>query len=259
MNKVKYLNDVLTPFEAEHLIKDLEPISFEEYTSTKMIKKHSILERLNMQSVKNALGGSDDYILEYFVTYEKITDLIRELLISRLWKDKAYPLIKQEICEISSVKTYVCLYHEAVIINMLENFLFHLTACQAAGDYLIEIVEYAYQRVAKLVMDVESGKYKKFVENSVKEKTKDEILKVNEVEEMDYKVYELELPIALSCISVIRYVSDHLSALPFPVRHHMINVKDVLLVLIPMLEARPWIKKDRNGMILFVKLNIFTF
>ena len=27
MNKVKYLNDVLTPFEAEHLIRDLDKSS----------------------------------------------------------------------------------------------------------------------------------------------------------------------------------------------------------------------------------------
>jgi hypothetical protein len=245
MNKVKYLNDVVSPFEAEHLIKDLESISFEDYTSVKMVKKHSIIERLNMQAVKNALTGSDDYILEYFVTYDKIVDIIKELLIARHWKTHVFPLIKDQICEISGVKAYVCLYHEAVIINLLENFFFHLTACQAAGDYLIEVVEYCYQRISKLLLDVESGKFKKIHEPQLK--SKEDILKVNETEDMVFKLNEMELPIALSCISIVRYVSDHLSQLPFPIRHHLINVKDVLLILIPILEAKPWIKKDSNG------------
>jgi len=245
MNKLKYLNDVLTPFEAEHLIKDLESISFDEFTSIKMVRKHSILERLNMQAVKNALAATDDFILEFFVTYDKIIDIIKELLISRHWKSNVYPLIKDQICEISSVKTYVCLYHEAVIINILENFFFHLTACQAAGDYLIEVVEYCYQRIYKLLHETENGKYKKKEAKDIK--SKDEILKLSEVEEMDIKLNEMELPIALSCISIIRYVSDHLNSLPFPVRHHLINVKDILLILVPILECKPWVKNDKQG------------
>ena len=245
MNKVKYLNDVLTPFEAELLIKDLQSISFEEYPSIKMVKKHSILEKINMQAVKNALAGGDDYILEYFVTFDKITDIIKELLISRHWKMTVYPIIKKEICEISSVKTYVCVYHEAVVVNLLENFFFHLTACQAAGDYLIEVVEYCYQRISKLLYELEHNKVNKNTldNNNI-------VASLTEVQEMDIKINDLELPISLSCISIIRYISDHLSNLPFPVRHHMINVKDVLLVLIPLLECKPWIKKDKDGMIL---------
>jgi hypothetical protein len=246
MNKVKYLNDVLTPFEAEHLIRDLDTITFEEYTSIKMVKKHSILERLNMQAVKNALTGTDDFVLEYFVTYDKIGDIIKELLISRHWKNTVYPLIKGQICEISSVKAYVCLYHEAVIINLLENFFFHLTSCQAAGDYLIGIVEYCYQRVSKILNETEVSKNKKAY-NQNDTKIKEDILKMTDEEEMDIKLSEMELPIALSCISIIRYISDHLNSLPFPVRHHLINVKDVLLLLVPILECKPWIKSDKNG------------
>ena len=248
MNKVKYLNDVLTPFEAEHLIRDLEPITFEEYTSIKMVKKHSILERLNMQAVKNALAGTDDFILEFFVTYDKIGDIIKELLISRHWKSTVYPLIKGQICEISSVKSYVCLYHEAVIINLLENFFFHLTACQAAGDFLIEVVEYCYQRILKLLNETENSKSKKSV-NQNDLKISEDVLKMTDEEEMNIKLNEMELPIAISCISIVRYISDHLNNLPFPVRHHLINVKDVLLILIPILECKPWIKKDKNGKI----------
>ena len=245
MNKVKYLNDVLSPFEAELLIKDLEPISFDEFPSIKMVKKHSFLEKFNMQAVKNALAGGDDYILEFFVTFDKISDIIKELLISRHWKMTVYPIIKNEICEISSVKTYVCIYHEAVIISLLENFFFHLTACQAAGDYLIEVVEYCYQRLSKLLYELENKKHNKIKEDQKKEDQNK--TKISEVEEMDNKIEDLELPIALSCISIIRYISDHLNNLPFPVRHHMINVKDVLLILIPILECKPWIKKDTNG------------
>ena len=54
---------------------------------------------------------------------------------------------------------------------------------------------------------------------------------------------EIEFGIAMSCINILRYISDHLEQSPFPVRHHMMNVKDVPVLFVTLMELRPWRRK----------------
>lgn len=237
MNRAKYLNDVLTNFEAEEIISKLPKLTLEEYGSEKMIRKHNSLERLNMQSIKNALLGGEDFILETFVQYEKIKDLITELYLSWAFKKYIYPKIAKEIIDINSVKTYIILYHEAVIVNLLENFFFHVTACTTAEEHIVDIIEYCYEYASKLInVNPKTEEIQaKYSTNAKKEES--------ELEEMDSKIKDLQLNIGLSSISIIRYITDHLNQLPFPVRHHMMDVKDIPMILVALMEYKPWIRR----------------
>ncbi len=237
MNRAKYLNDVLTNFEAEDIISKLSKVTLDEFGSEKMLKKHNNLERLNMQSIKNALLGGEDFILETFVQYEKIKDLITELYLSWAFKKYIYPKIAKEIMDLNSVKTYIILYHEAVIVNLLENFFFHVTACTTAEEHIVDIIEYCYDYASKLININQKTEEKqiKGLTNAKKEES--------ELEEMDSKIKDLELNIGLSSISIIRYLTDHLNQLPFPVRHHLMDVKDIPMILVALMEYKPWIRR----------------
>lgn len=247
MNKAKYLNDVLTNYEAEEIILRLPKLSLEEYGSEKMLKKHINLERLNMQSIKNALLGGEDFILETFVTHEKVKDLINELYLSWAFRRYIYPNIAREILEINSVKSYIVIYHEAVIVNLLENFFFHATACSNADDYIVDIIEYCYDFASRLVnnqINVNSGEKKVEIKNNNNKSSID-----SELADMDLKIKDLEQIIGFSAISIIRYISDHLNQLPFPVRHHMMDVKDIPMILVALMEYKPWIRRIDKKMI----------
>ena len=50
----------------------------------------------------------------------------------------------------------------------------------------------------------------------------------------------------MCCINIIRYISDHLEQLPFPVRHHMMNVKDIPMLFVTVMEMKPWERKGKN-------------
>lgn len=64
---------------------------------------------------------------------------------------------------------------------------------------------------------------------------------------MDKREEDLVQQISISCISIIRYISDHLNQLVFPIRHHIMNVKDVLLLLVPLIDLKPWIRINEKG------------
>ena len=241
MNKGKYLNDLMTQFESEEIIsKKIKEISFETIGSSEFIEHHALLNKLNMQEMKNILTGGEDIIMTQFIDHDKLKLLIKELYIINTFKEKVYPTIKDKIIKLCSIKTYFILYHEAVLVNLIENFLYSITACQAAEDYLVDVIEYAYKMISKYVAckmknpddTLNYGNNSSLFGNNKADEElslEDKIKKINEqvkdkendIKEMEEKFKEIEFGIAMSCINILRYISDHLEQLPFPVRHHM--------------------------------------
>ncbi len=267
MNKAKYLNDVLTNFEAEDIIsKQIKKCTFDTYGSEEFMRQHAILERLNMQAVKNALLGGDDFILENFVTYEKLKGLVEELFTSYNFKKHIYPKIKSQISEKSSCKVYILLYHEAVVLNILENFFFHVTACISIEDYIIDMVEYCYLKISKFLNSntneirermlsshglpgVSSSLKDNYGSNSTTDSNENKVK--SSTDDMDEKFNEIEFYTAMGSISILRYITDHLSQLSFPVRNHIMNVKDVPLLLVALMDNQPWKIENRNGTFIY--------
>ena len=263
MQKAKNLNDLMTQYESEEIIsKKIKEISFEKIGSAEFIQHHAYLSKLNMQEMKNILTGGEDIIMTQFIDHDKLKLLIKELYTINTFKEKVYPTIKDKIIILSSIKTYFILYHEAVIVNLLENFLYSITACQASEDYLVDVIEYCYKMISKYISykmknpnDTQNyGNNSSLFGNSTEEEglsLEEKIKKINEqvkdktndIKEMEEKYKEIEFQIAMSCINILRYISDHLEQLPFPVRHHMMNVKDVPVLFVTLMELRPWRRK----------------
>ena len=260
MKKAKYLNDLMTQYESEEIIsKKINEISFEKIGSAEFIQHHAYLSKLNMQEMKNILTGGEDIIMTQFIDNDKLKLLIKELYIINTFKEKIYPNIKEKIINICSIKSYFILYHEAVLVNLIENFLYSITACQAAEDYLVDVIEYSYKMISKYISykmknpDDTLNYGNNSLNNNINEELslEEKIKKINEqvkdkkndIKEMDNKYKEIEFQIAMSCINILRYISDHLEQLPFPVRHHMMNVKDVPILFVTLMELRPWKRK----------------
>jgi len=149
--KAQAMDDFLTPYEAEHLISSIHDIDIKEYGSKEWFRQHENIDRLNIQAHKNALGGTDEFVMDTFVTLDKITTLVMELLSAETWKHKIFPLIKKDVAELSSIKSYMCLYHEASIVNLMEVMLYHRTACESSEDALVELIDYCYRKFVDII------------------------------------------------------------------------------------------------------------
>ena len=51
----------------------------------------------------------------------------------------------------------------------------------------------------------------------------------------------------MSCFSMIRFISDQMEHLPVPIIHQMMENNDIPCVLVPLLEAKPWIRVNNKG------------
>lgn len=88
--------------------------------------------------------------MESFVTLDKIPTLVNELLTAEVWKAKIFPLIKSDVAKLSSIKSYICMYHEASICNLMEVMLYHRTACESSEDALVELIDYCYRKFVNM-------------------------------------------------------------------------------------------------------------
>lgn len=56
------------------------------------------------------------------------------------------------------------------------------------------------------------------------------------------------------CLSIIRFITDYVKYfiikirfLPLNVIHHLIVDNDVFMLLIPLIEAKPWLRENSSG------------
>jgi hypothetical protein len=70
-------------------------------------------------------------------------------------------------------------------------------------------------------------------------------------EETDDKIKELDYSIAISVLSVFRYISDFLPKMPLNVIHRVLTRNDMIALCAQLIDTAPWLKKTLNGFELF--------
>lgn len=46
----------------------------------------------------------------------------------------------------------------------------------------------------------------------------------------------------MMCLSIIRYICDYIKYLPLGIVHHLIVDCDILCILVPLIEEKPWLR-----------------
>lgn len=60
------------------------------------------------------------------------------------------PLVSKRLVNLNSYRSYITIYHEAVIVNMLEIIMYHRDAVEGADNFLIELIDYCYVKLVYL-------------------------------------------------------------------------------------------------------------
>jgi hypothetical protein len=63
---------IVDPMEAERLIEGIKMFTLEEVGTSKYLEQHRCLEKLNLQAHQNAMYNTDEYVLEAFLTFDKL-------------------------------------------------------------------------------------------------------------------------------------------------------------------------------------------
>ncbi|CAE7949327.1 zmynd10, partial [Symbiodinium sp. KB8] len=233
----------LTPFEVEHFVQDLQEFKLESVGDPRWLTQHERVEKLNWTAHNQAKEGLDEFVVDQFNTQEKVPALIYDLMLIEVWKERIWPLIKAKIAKFSSLRTYIPVYHEASVANLLEVCLYHRTSCEEAGDALVDLVDYCVRKLRYLVCTPNDELVRQVA--SAKECTE-----WDNVRMLDEQFVECEFQICMCVISIIRFLTDHRVAVPLAVTTRLLETHDILLLLVPLMEKAPWVRRNRiNGRI----------
>ena len=125
-------------------------MTIEEVGTAAWTRQHQNLEKLNMQAQICVMNQADEFVVEALIDHEKVAMLIQDLLITEAWKEKVLPLVQEELAGAHYVKLYLIMYHEAIVLGLLEKAFFTSTAVAAGGDMLVELTDYCYRRAVYL-------------------------------------------------------------------------------------------------------------
>lgn len=233
MDSFSQLQDVLTYYECEKVIPEINSVKLKNYGDKQWMKQHELLTKLNMQAHINAMTRGEEFVMELLSVNNKMPIILHELLVSECWKKKILPFINNEVMS-SGIKGYFAVFNEAVVINLLEVILYHRTAIEGLGNYLVDLIEYCY------------GKLTDLNNKSNKQYPLTDVSTGSQVEQYKNTYNKIEFEVQMSCISIIRYISDNIKFIPLGVVSYLMNEKDFLLILVPLIESKPW-SRDNKG------------
>ncbi|CAD8161362.1 unnamed protein product [Paramecium pentaurelia] len=233
------LSDILTAYEAEHYIESLQIFEITELGCKKWFAQDEVLQKLNFQAHINAITRSDEFIMEAFCTFDKIKPLIYDLIMTEMWKQYVFPYLKSHFTELSSIRSYTVLQHEAIVCNLLQICLFHRTSIEASEGYILEVVDYCNRKLTALLQKPPAKRIEKKSIEYYKNRTKED--------EIDEQFQNVEFQIQMMCLSIIRFITDHIKHLPINILHQIIVENDFFFLLVPLIEEKPWLRINHNN------------
>ncbi len=182
-------------------------------------------------SVASVVSSAGDGIVE--------EGLVRDLLRAETWRVETLPratrLAARETTTTEeddgalAYALYLTAYHETVC-NLLELVVFANGGewmVNASDEVTAELVEYCHRAATRVVGDADDGR-------------DDEAMMLLE------RVQEIEFALSMTCLGILRSVTDVIADVSLGVRARLLDSLDVVSALATLLEKKPWIRRTRD-------------
>ena len=230
--------------EAERMIESLRTFTLDDVGSPAWTAQRESLERLNVQAHHNAVTHSDEFVKEFLISHDKISVLVHELLVVEAWKEKVFPHFGRDAMNqgMTNMNAYLAHYFEATLCNLLEIAFFHQDACEAAGDdALLELTDYCNRKLVYL-----NTRAKEDAEELGKERSAKELVDQKPADEFADKERDIRFGTACCALTVLRYLTDYINQVPLCVMARLLDTHDTQMLLVPLLEERPWMRRRKK-------------
>ncbi|KAG1671405.1 hypothetical protein FOA52_011902 [Chlamydomonas sp. UWO 241] len=236
----------LSHMEAERLIEGLQTMRVEDVGSPKWAAMQSAVRELNMQAHINAQTNSDEFVVELFVTLDKVQVLVHNLLVIEAWKELVLPHLKKALVDnIDPMRQYMLLYQECEAANLLECLLFHSHAVEAIPEeYLLELADWCHRRLSYLLSKEGAEFGDRQAERSAMEMNAQ--LAQTAMQEFEHQQGQLSFAVAVQSIAVTRYLTDAMPTAPMGLLGRLVSTNDTLMALLPLIERPPWVRRRKG-------------
>lgn len=233
----------LFPSEAERYVEELRTFEIADIGSANWFLQRERVEKLSIQAVYNLVQQVDEFVKDFLISHNKIPVLVHELLSVELWKDNVFPLMLEDCNNPKTgFPTYLVLYHEATLADLLQAALYYREFCGEAEGCIIDLVDYCHRRLADLISNSTHCGIEEIKTPIRKEECENSIVK-----ELEQQKKDLQFGICLKTISLVAYIVDHLELLPLGVTTRLLNTHDIPCILVNILQIAPWTKTGNRG------------
>ncbi|XP_051558329.1 zinc finger MYND domain-containing protein 10 isoform X1 [Myxocyprinus asiaticus] len=231
------MNSLLLHGEAEGYIQSLEKMSLRDVGSPRWFRQHEFIEKLNMQAILNASANQEEFIKDLFISLGKIPTLVHAMILTEVWKHKVFTIIckLQDFNPKSNFLLYMVIHHEATIINLLETIMFHKESSEAAGDAVLDLVDYCHRKLTLLAGRSVCGEVP--AENRIIDV---QMSATASLQDLQSQSDMLEFDISIKALSVLCYITDHIESLSLSVLSRMLSTHNVPCLLVQLVENCPW-------------------
>uniref|UniRef100_A0A7R9Z7P6 Uncharacterized protein n=1 Tax=Chlamydomonas euryale TaxID=1486919 RepID=A0A7R9Z7P6_9CHLO len=234
---------VLSVMEAEHLIEGLKPMAVEDVGSPKWQAMQQAMEQLNLQAHQNAQAHSDEFVVELFVTVDKVQVLVHNLLALEVWKECVLPHLKKALAEQDPLSSYMLMYGEVAMVNMLEVLLYHQHAVEAIPEeYLLELADWCYRKLQYL----HSKEALAYAEGSSQDANIESMMGTSPLQDLETRSAELGFAAAMGSLAVLRYLTSAMGSAPMGLLSRLVSTNDTLMALLPLLDRPPWVRRRKG-------------
>lgn len=222
---------IIAPSEVEFYIDTMQPHSIKKIASNTWVEWHQRLQKLHQQAILEASQVKEEHVKETLVTCQKVDVLVYEAIVISTWKNKILPhIIKGSKNQEGTFVIYTVLYHEIVVLGLLELVLFHGDGAESLGDHSGDLLDYAYTNATKILQ-------LQYQDTKTKESLTEEICRHKN---------NISLEVSVKCITILRYFSEHLDVLPVGITNQIYNTFDVPYFFIQLLLQKPWLQGDKQ-------------
>ena len=102
---------------------------------------------------------------------------------------------------------------------------------------MLELIDYCYRKM--LGLQDGSIKYVRKAASELKE--------LSSLEESEVQRQNIEFNIALMCVGMVAQICMNLEHLSVPVVHQLLENNDVILILVDLMNNKPWVHEDEKG------------
>ncbi|TRY95184.1 hypothetical protein DNTS_032480 [Danionella cerebrum] len=167
----------------------------------------------------------------------QIPTLVHALILTEVWKHKVFPIIcrLQDFDPKSTFLLYTVIHHEATVINLLETIMYHKESSEAAGDCVLDLVDYCHRKLTLLAGRSVSDN------NSTHDRiAHTQLGDVASLQDLQEQSDVLEFEISIKALSVLGYITDHIESLSLSVLSRMLCTHNTPCVLVQLVEKCPW-------------------
>ncbi|XP_068625210.1 zinc finger MYND domain-containing protein 10 [Battus philenor] len=228
--------------ELDLFVDSMTASEIENIGNEAWIDWHIRLQKLNQQAVLEASSLMEEATKETLISHGKLPVLVHEAICIQVWRLKIYPqMLKLEPAPSNTFGIYMVLYHEAAAVGLLETVLFHEDGVQCISDVVIDLLQYSVEQLTSLIVLINNDYLKPVTTKEMDTETV--------IEELERQKRDLQFDISMRCISIVRYLAEHMEAanLGASLAINLYKTNDVPSTLCHLLQLEPWKKVDAGG------------